>query len=167
MNAVAICSNCGKEFKTFKCYEKRQHKNRYCSKQCESEHKKLNNTREHWKGGTIGKTTGYVYIEIDGKQVQEHRLVMERHLGRRLSKNEVVHHINGIKTDNRIENLEVMSNAEHARHHSKHKELRTCKKCGQQKYIHARELCSNCYAQELRKGRLNEWGQNIKQNIHT
>lgn len=46
--------------------------------------------------------------------VFEHRLVVEKELGRYLNKNECVHHINGIKTDNRPENLQVMKHSEHA-----------------------------------------------------
>lgn len=50
--------------------------------------------------------------------VLEHRLVMERELGRYLTADEVVHHRNGDTLDNRPENLEVMSQSEHARLHA-------------------------------------------------
>lgn len=48
-----------------------------------------------------------------------HRVLMENHLGRLLSRGEVVHHLNHDKKDNRIENLEVMTAAEHSREHAK------------------------------------------------
>lgn len=52
-----------------------------------------------------------------GGYAYEHRVVMERHLGRPLKKGERVHHVNGVKTDNRVENLEVLTHAEHMREH--------------------------------------------------
>lgn len=164
MSIVKICDNCGKEFQTFKCYEKRNRKHRFCSKGCEAEFKRLKNTRETWEPGHIGKSTGYVYVRINGRDEEEHRLVMEKHLGRRLTKDEVVHHINGIKTDNRIENLKLMSNRDHTKlHNPKTRTAKPCKRCGKTRRIHARGLCDNCYHYMLIKGELEKWPTNTKQ----
>ena len=61
----------------------------------------------------------YRAIKVDGRKVDYHRYIMQEHLGRPLKRSEVVHHINGDKHDNRIENLEVMTLAEHTRLHMK------------------------------------------------
>lgn len=78
-----------------------------------------------WTGGKFTKGSGYVYIHkpkhpFCNKKgyVAEHRLVMEKRLRRYLRPEEVVHHINGIRDDNRIKNLQLFpNNSEHIEFH--------------------------------------------------
>lgn len=122
------CPHCKKEFipkrKTILC----------CSKRCaynEGNAKRglKGDKNPNWRGGVAphGKS-GYVrqYVEGRGTMLQ-HRVVMEQKLGRRLAKGENVHHINGIRDDNRPENLELWK--KHQPPGQRSDEQRHCKTC--------------------------------------
>lgn len=63
----------------------------------------------HWSGYILIASPGHPYAENRG-YVREHRLVMEKHIGRYLLPKEDIHHLNEDKTDNRIENLVLFKN---------------------------------------------------------
>ena len=67
-------------------------------------------------GGSIDKD-GYKVFTLRGKHTREHRKVMEQFLGRKLDFNELVHHKDGNKLNNSIENLEIVTRSEHIYKH--------------------------------------------------
>lgn len=71
----------------------------------------------NWKGGRWLMGRGYIGVTVNKKYLSEHRYIVEQYLGRKLDSSEDVHHINGDRTDNRIDNLMVLNKSDHTKLH--------------------------------------------------
>lgn len=89
---------------------------RYCSREC-SGLSKRGKLPSNYKGGSIDKR-GYKYICVSGKKLSEHRVIMESRLQRKLTRNEDVHHIDGNKSNNDINNLILLTKSKHTKLHA-------------------------------------------------
>lgn len=153
------CQECGETTKRY-CPPGRTPK--FCSKSCTT-----TNRNKNWRGPRVAKRKPYyrqgyrmLWVPEEGKFRYEHRLVVEAHIGRRLETEEVVHHINHDKLDNRIENLQVLTTAEHRKIHpgnhgprpSLRKPKVPCAFCGKLFKRKAKRLkcCSHICGQSLR-----------------
>ncbi len=115
-----ICSYCGTEYMCSVRHGKKavKPKKRACSDKCRGRLYSGENN-QNWTGNRKVKQSGHILIyspahpSAHHNQFAEHRLVMEKHLGRYLKKEEIIHHINGVKDDNRLENLCLCDIHEH------------------------------------------------------
>lgn len=147
------CMHCGT---TFKVKDYKTHK--YCSRACQG--LALSGAQHPmWRGGRTMDKQGYVVVWNGSEgRIHEHRLIMEQALGRLLTRHEHVHHRNENKSDNRLENLEVLTDAEHASHHWAERLHgrwsllhEACLGCGETARPHAsRGYCSRCLQRKQR-----------------
>ena len=108
---IKKCLNCKKEYAIV---QRRAEKSRYCSIVCKNKYA-IGEHNSRWKGGRFHSSNGYIWLykpdhpfanKCDPKgYILEHRFIMEQKIGRYLKRGEVVHHINGVRDDNGIENL--------------------------------------------------------------
>jgi len=123
------CERCGKEKWSRLIVSNSKPATKFC-RSCLIGKGNNGNKNGQWKGGEYKNKAGYIVVWLPTEDffylmvnkeghVLKHRLVMAKHLGRCLQLWEVVHHKNGIKDDNHIENLMLTTQGDHSRAHGK------------------------------------------------
>ncbi|MFH2074385.1 MAG: HNH endonuclease [Pseudomonadota bacterium] len=159
------CDECGKAVYA-QVWQLKKSKNHFCSMPCQRAFRSKNERGENnplWKGDNHqyqGKD-GYIRIRSDNHTkaangyIKRATVAAENRIGRLLLPGEIVHHINGIKDDDRPENLEAMSRLDHNRHHGSLKKGKTikiehvCEQCGTKSMAYLsenRRFCSRSCA---------------------
>lgn len=120
------CAHCGLPFERYVA-PSREGRGIYCSRTCKYAHLHFVLGVDHpcWKGGhplQLGYLMRYApddphVTAAQGRYAREHRIVASQKIGRPLYSNEIVHHVNGDRTDNRPDNLEVMTQSAHMKLH--------------------------------------------------
>lgn len=151
---ACTCFRCGKIFERWESAARNAEKH-FCSRTCQAA-SRSGELNPNWNGGSFVRPDGYVAVRTDGGgYVLEHRLVMEQSLGRYLTKDEVVHHIDGDKERNDIENLQLLTPSEHTLLHLSEIEWsrnhRQCIVCGTVDTPHkGHGMCCQCYQRQRR-----------------
>jgi len=113
---IIKCKQCGKETKKYD-----REGGLFCNRGCYMDWKRANPNKKAYRDKIF--VSGYYYLYMpshpnainNGRYIAEHRHVAEKKIGRLLTRSEVAHHINENKTDNRPENIEVMTVSNHCK----------------------------------------------------
>lgn len=134
------CEQCKKDFFKYPSYFKTR-SGRFCSRKCNLDFNSIlwktkanpihsfdnsgkNNPMYgkkpyNYKADGSVRKDGYIRLTLNKKRVLKHRLIVEKHLGRKLTDSEIVHHKDGDNTNNDISNLDVITQSEHIKIHRK------------------------------------------------
>ena len=148
--SMRTCGNCGSEFyaAAWKINDTKRGQGKYCSDKCRIDARIGQPTAKAHANEKKPHPGGYLLVYAPDHpnahrgRVLEHRLVMEKAIGRYLLPDEVVHHKDRNKHNNKIDNLELRTNSDHAKEHAvdnlhcqSHKIEIHCLECGASRWV--------------------------------